>query len=100
MTLHNELTGIDLHVTKVHSSEHENGGDDEISLLDLSGKTADKQDPSFDGDDIKISPDALPALFQTIWSLETRLHTLENQVSLLWREAKRANTMFNPDGSW
>jgi len=99
-TLHKDLTGDDLHVPKAHGSSHESGGTDEFNVAGLSGKLADKQDPLFTHSDIKISPEDLPSIFQLLYKLEAQLNTIENRLSLLWHEAKRANTNFDLGGSF
>ena len=100
MPLHRNLSGADLHDPKTHASSHQNSGSDEVTITGLSGKVADKQDPLFTHTDLAISPEDLSSIFQLLYKIEAQLNTLENRVSLLWHEAKRANTNFDLGGSF
>ena len=95
MTLHKDLTGIDLHDPTTHDSSHEDGGADEISVAGLSGVLDDKQNPKFTHSDIVMSPQGLPSIFQLLYGLEARLSSIESKISILSAEAKRANTNFD-----
>ena len=83
MPLHKNLSGTNLHDPKTHASSHQDAGSDEVSIQNLSGKAADKQDPLFTHTEIEISPEDLPSIFQLLYKIEGQLNTLENRVSLL-----------------
>jgi len=94
MALHKDISGSDLHSPKAHASSHQNAGGDEISITGLSGLLADKQYARFDHDDSE--PSALVGdIMQLIYQLPFIINRMENVLSLLAREAKRANTNFD-----
>jgi len=92
--LHKDITGTNLHDTKIHAISHENNNIDEISVEGLFGLLADLQNPKFDSDDNKPSA-LLGTLMDLLYQLPGILNTLENKITLLGEEAKKVNSKFD-----